>query len=325
MDKTTLIEEPISQELVEFKNLIQSSFSSSNLLLNSVMEYLGQKKGKGMRPILVILTARLFADKITPATLHAACSLELLHNASLVHDDVVDESKERRGQLSVNAAFNNKVAVLAGDYLLATSLVQVGFTRNLKIIDIVSRLGQDLSEGELLQLANVSNLVFSEDVYYDIIRKKTAVLFAACTEAGALSVDADDEMVGHARLFGEYLGLCFQIRDDIFDYYDNADIGKPTGNDMLEGKLTLPVLHALNVAANEEMNAIAIRVKTGQAQVDEIARLVAFAKENGGIEYAWKRMYEFKEKALGLIARYPDNDIRRALETYLDLVIERTK
>lgn len=325
MDNSILIKTPISAELAEFKNLIGSSLSSSNLLLNSVVAHLRQKEGKNMRPILVMLSARLCADAITPATLHAAASLELLHNASLVHDDVVDESSERRGQLSVNAIFNNKVAVLAGDYLLATALVQVGFTRNLRIIDIVSRLGQDLAEGELLQLSNVSNLRFSEDVYYDIIRKKTAVLFAACTEAGALSVDATDEEVEKARQFGEYIGLCFQIKDDIFDYYDNPEIGKPTGNDMHEGKLTLPVLHALNTTSNEVMSAIAVKVKNGEATPDEINCLVAFAKEKGGIEYAEQKMREFRELALSLLADMPENDVKRALVAYLDYVIERRK
>lgn len=180
MDNSSLIKSPISEELEDFKKLFESTLSSSNLLLNSVIAHIRQKNGKMMRPILVLLAAKLFG-KVCPATLHAAVALELLHNASLVHDDVVDESTERRGQLSVNAIFNNKVAVLAGDYLLATALVQVGMTRNHDIIDIVSCLGQDLADGELLQLSNVSNLHFSEEVYFDVIRKKTAVLFAACT------------------------------------------------------------------------------------------------------------------------------------------------
>jgi octaprenyl-diphosphate synthase len=180
-----------------------------------------------------------------------------------INDDVVDESTERRGQLSVNAIFNNKVAVLAGDYLLATALVQVGMTRNHDIIDIVSCLGQDLADGELLQLSNVSNLHFSEEVYFDVIRKKTAVLFAACTKAGALSVGASDEKAESARLFGEYIGLCFQIKDDIFDYSESKEIGKPTGNDMVEGKLTLPALHVLNTVKDKTAEEIAVKIKNG--------------------------------------------------------------
>lgn len=324
MDNSSLIKSPISVELEDFKKLFDSSLSSSNLLLNSVISHIRQKNGKMMRPILVLLAAKLYGE-VCPATLHAAVSLELLHNASLVHDDVVDESTERRGQLSVNAIFNNKVAVLAGDFLLATSLVQVGLTRNHAIIDVVSRLGQDLADGELLQLSNVSNLHFSEDVYYDVIRKKTAVLFAACTKAGALSVGADDEKAEFARLFGEYIGLCFQIKDDIFDYSESKEIGKPTGNDMLEGKLTLPVIYALNATKDKVAEEIAIKVKNGEASTDEIACLIDFTKQHGGIEYATKTMYAFREKALSLLTSIPDSDVKTALKAYLDYVVEREK
>ena len=324
MDNSSLIKSPISEELEDFKKLFESTLSSSNLLLNSVIAHIRQKNGKMMRPILVLLAAKLFG-KVCPATLHAAVALELLHNASLVHDDVVDESTERRGQLSVNAIFNNKVAVLAGDYLLATALVQVGMTRNHDIIDIVSCLGQDLADGELLQLSNVSNLHFSEEVYFDVIRKKTAVLFAACTKAGALSVGASDEKAESARLFGEYIGLCFQIKDDIFDYFDNKEIGKPTGNDMLEGKLTLPALYVLNTTKNEEAQEIAIKVKEGTATLDEIAHLISFIKENGGIEYAVQTMNVYKQKAFNLLASLPDSDICAALRAYLDYVVDREK
>ena len=242
-----------------------------------------------------------------------------------MHDDVVDESTERRGQLSVNAIFNNKVAVLTGDYLLATALVEVGMTRNYAIIDLVSNLGQDLAEGELLQLSNVSNPEYSEEVYFDVIRKKTAVLFAACMKAGALSVGVDDEKAEYARLFGEYIGLCFQIKDDIFDYYENKEIGKPTGNDMLEGKLTLPALYVLNSTQDKPAQEIAVKVKNGTATADEIARLIEFTKEHGGIEYATKVMVNFKEKALSLLAAMEDTDVKRALISYLDYVIEREK
>ncbi|MEL5891971.1 polyprenyl synthetase family protein [Bacteroides sp. GD17] len=324
MDNSSLIKSPISVELEDFKELFDSTLSSSNLLLNSVIAHIRQKNGKMMRPILVLLAAKLYGE-VCPATLHAAVALELLHNASLVHDDVVDESTERRGQLSVNAIFNNKVAVLTGDYLLATALVQVGLTRNYHIIDIVSSLGQDLAEGELLQLSNVSNPHFSEEVYFDVIRKKTAVLFAACTKAGAYSVGADDEKAEFVRLFGEYIGLCFQIKDDIFDYFESKEIGKPTGNDMLEGKLTLPVLYALNNTKDKIAEEIAVKVKNGEATPDEIARLIAFAKENGGIEYATKVMYAYKEKALSLLSSVPDTDVKAALAGYLDYVVEREK
>jgi len=186
-------------------------------------------------------------------------------------------------------------------------------------------LGQDLAEGELLQLSNVSNPEYSEDIYFDVIRKKTAVLFAACMKAGALSVGVSDEKAEYARLFGEYIGLCFQIKDDIFDYYESKEIGKPTGNDMLEGKLTLPALYALNSTHDKQAKEIAVKVKNGTTTTDEIARLIEFTKEHGGIEYATKVMVEFKEKALSLLASMEDTDVKKALVCYLDYVVEREK
>ena len=308
----------------DFKRLFGESLSSSNLLLQQVIAHIRQKNGKMMRPMLVLLAAKLL-DEVKPATLHAAASLELLHTASLVHDDVVDDSTERRGQLSVNALFNNKVAVLAGDYLLATALVQAGLTRSLGIVDLISALGRELAEGELLQLSNVRNEKFSEEVYFEVIHKKTAALFAACTKAGALSVGADAEKTEFLRRFGEYIGLCFQIRDDIFDYYESKEIGKPTGNDMLEGKLTLPVLYALNSTCDEEASALAVRVKAGKATADEIARLITFAKQHGGIEYAIQKMDNYRDKALELLSFAPANDVTDALAAYINYVVEREK
>lgn len=251
--------------------------------------------------------------------------MELLHTASLVHDDVVDESTERRGQLSVNAIFNNKVSVLVGDFLLATSLVHAASTLSHDIINVVACLGQHLAEGEILQLSNVSNQEFSEAVYFDVIRKKTAALFAACTKAAALSVASDEETAEFARLFGEYIGVCFQIKDDIFDYYDSKEIGKPTGNDMLEGKLTLPVLYVLNATTDPQAREIAARVKSGTATTDEITCLIEFTKDNGGIEYGLKMMYRYKEKALKLLHSLPDSAAKNAIITYLDYVVDRDK
>lgn len=324
MDRSSLIIAPIIGEMEDFKRLFGESLSSSNLLLQQVIAHIRQKNGKMMRPMLVLLAAKLL-DEVKPATLHAAASLELLHTASLVHDDVVDDSTERRGQLSVNALFNNKVAVLVGDYLLATALVQAGLTRSLGIVDLISALGRELAEGELLQLSNVRNEKFSEEVYFEVIHKKTAALFAACTKAGALSVGADAEKTEFLRRFGEYIGLCFQIRDDIFDYYESKEIGKPTGNDMLEGKLTLPVLYALNSTCDEEASALAVRVKAGKATADEIARLITFAKQHGGIEYAIQKMDNYRDKALELLSFAPANDVTDALAAYINYVVEREK
>lgn len=324
MDSISVIKAPIEAELAAFKELFDSSLSSSNTLLDSVVSHIRRRSGKMMRPILVLLTARLYGA-VSPATLHAAVSLELLHNASLVHDDVVDESTQRRGQLSVNAIFNNKVSVLTGDYLLATSLVHAERTDSLQIIRLVSSLGQDLADGELLQLSNVSNHSFSEKVYFDVIRKKTAALFAACTEAAAYSVGVSAEKVEFARLLGEYIGICFQIKDDIFDYFDSKEIGKPTGNDMLEGKLTLPALYVLNTVTDDWAQEIAFKVKDGVATVDEIARLIAFVKENGGIEYAMQTIQDYKRKALDLLKSLPDSNVCDALRAYLDYVVDREK
>ena len=324
MDSISFIKAPITTELAGFRQLFDSSLSSSNTLLDSVVSHIRQRQGKMMRPMLVILVARLYGE-VRPATLHAAASLELLHTASLVHDDVVDESSERRGQLSANAAFNNKVAVLAGDYLLATSLVHAQLTESHPIIRLVSRLGQDLADGELLQLSNVSNLHFSEPVYFDVIRKKTAALFAACTQAAALSMEVGEEDVEKARLLGEYIGICFEIRDDIFDYFDSEEVGKPTGNDMREGKLTLPALHVLNTTASDEIKAIAFRVKEGNATSDEIARFIDYIKAHGGIEYAEQTMNDYKQKAFDLLDSLPASEITASLRAYLDYVVDRKK
>ena len=323
MDTLLIIEKPILADLDDFKRMFAGSLTTSNLLLNRVIEHIRQRSGKMMRPMLVLLSARMYGA-VCPATLRTAVALELLHNASLVHDDVVDESLERRGQPSVNAIYNNKVAVLTGDFLLASALVQVSLTRHHDIVDVVASLGQDLAEGELLQLSNVSNPDFSEQVYFDVISKKTAALFAACTKAGALSVDASDENVEKARLLGEYIGLCFQIKDDIFDYYDNLSIGKPTGNDMHEGKLTLPALYVLNVTNDGRAVEWARKVKNGTATTDEIASLIEFTKQYGGIDYATKVMYDLKEKAVALIPADVAQEVREALTAYLDYVVDRS-
>jgi octaprenyl-diphosphate synthase len=325
MGKLSFIQSTVDAELKEFREVFDASLTTSNPLLDRVLEHIRQRRGKMMRPVLVFLTARLLGEKSTSQAIHAAVSLELLHTASLVHDDVVDESDERRGQKSVNAAYNNKIAVLTGDYLLATSLMQAGLTGNIGIIDAISQLGQELADGELLQLSNVSSSSFSESTYFDVIRKKTAALFSACTRVAAMGVGATAGEVEKARLFGEYVGICFQIRDDIFDYYDSEEVGKPTGIDMLEGKLTLPILYALNKFHDEEMYALALRVKQGNATAGDASRLTAYAKSNGGIEYAEQAMQEYCSKALAILADYPESPVRAALEAYVAYVSDRNK
>ena len=324
MDKLQQIKLPIDKEFEEFRRLFDSSLQSSNSLLSEVLSYIKRRNGKMMRPILALLIAKLFGE-INDSTLHAALSLELLHTASLVHDDVVDESDKRRGQSSVNAIYNNKVSVLVGDYMLATSLKHSAMTRQIRIVDLVACLGQNLSEGEIIQLANINASEFSEEVYYDVIRKKTAALFTASAEAGAISVHASDEMMKNARRFGEMIGIAFQIKDDIFDYYSSDEIGKPTGNDMREGKLTLPALYVLNTFDDGEMRKLALRIRSLDASDEEIARFIEYIKVKGGIEYARQAMADYRNKALALLPPSADRTVKDALTAYIDYVIERDK
>ncbi len=324
MDKLDIIRRPVESELKKLRELFNQSLETSNPLLQSVLDYITQRNGKMMRPILTLLVAKEFGS-VSQATYYAGVTLEMLHTASLVHDDVVDESNERRGQLSVNAAFNNKISVLVGDYLLSTALQHSALTNKIEVVKVIAQLGMELSEGEILQLSNINNQDLSEGVYFEVIRKKTAALFAACAQLGALTAKASDSEVEKFRLFGEKVGMCFQIKDDIFDFFQDEVIGKPTGNDMLEGKLTLPVLYVLLHRQNEEMLALVPKVKSLTATPDEIARLIEFTKENGGIEYAENVMMRYKEDALLLLSEVRNEPVRRALTAYIEYVIERNK
>ena len=323
MDYIKQIRQPITTELDDFICLFNSSLSHANGLLSQALEHIKNRGGKRMRPMLILLIAKNFGD-VTDVTLRSAIGLELLHTASLVHDDVVDESSQRRGQASVNATYDNKVAVLVGDYILSTALLNVAMTGSKDIVAYLARLGQTLSNGEILQLTNISNQVISEQVYYDVIRQKTAALFEACAGIGTLSVGASPEVVEEAKRFGSNIGMIFQIRDDIFDYYESPEIGKPTGNDMAEGKLTLPVIYAVNNSHDPAIRQLAYKVKDQTVTPDEIATLVAYAKEHGGIEYAVSRMREFYTQAQEFIDKYVEKqDVRQALQAYLDFMIER--
>lgn len=325
MDYLSLIKQPISSEIDDFITLFNQSLTHDDGMLGQALEHIRQRAGKRMRPMLILLTAKCFGE-VNAATQHAAVGLELLHTASLVHDDVVDESAERRGQASVNATYDNKVAVLVGDYILSTALLNVAKTGNQRIVEYLAELGRTLSNGEILQLTNIQNQEISEEVYYQVIKQKTAALFEACAAIGALSAGASEELVEEAKRFGQNLGIIFQIRDDIFDYYDSPEIGKPTGNDMAEGKLTLPVIYALNNTTFDSVLTLARKVKAGDVNPDEIAVLVEFAKQQGGIEYAEKRMWEFHAEAAEFIEkRVGDPAIKTALNAYLDYVIKRTK
>jgi len=322
-DFLSVIRRPIAAELQQFVGLFDATLQHSDGLLGQALTHIRQRGGKRMRPMLILLMARAYG-RVNDVTQHAGVGLELLHTASLVHDDVVDESAERRGQASVNATYDNKVAVLVGDYLLSTALLHVSYTANERIVQYLAELGRTLAAGEILQLQNIGRDELSEQSYYDVIRQKTAALFEACAAIGALSAGATAEQERQAALFGRRLGMIFQIRDDIFDYYDQAAIGKPTGNDMLEGKLTLPALHALLATRDGDMLAIAHRVKQGTVTPDEIAQLVAFTKQHGGIDYAERKMDELRSQCLDFIAAsVTDSDIAAALTAYVDFVIQR--
>jgi octylprenyl diphosphate synthase len=323
MDYLSLIQKPIEKELEDFVSLFNETLTHTDGLLAQALEHIRNKGGKRMRPILILLLAKSFGE-VTSVAQYAAIGLELLHTASLVHDDVVDESGERRGQASVNASYNNKVAVLVGDYILSTALLNIALTNSSDIVRDLAELGRTLSNGEILQLTNIDNQDISEDVYYQVIRQKTAALFESCSVIGVKAGGADAQVIEEARAFGSNIGIIFQIRDDIFDYFDSKEIGKPTGNDMAEGKLTLPVIYALNSTNNEEMLALAHKVKARSVRPDEIARLVDFTKANGGIEYAEQKMAECRRLALNFIEkRITDDALKTALTAYVDFIIDR--
>ena len=323
MDVNSIIKQPISKEFDLFRDRFLDILKSDDDLLNRVLLHISKRTGKMMRPTLTMLLAKSLGE-INDLTYSAALSLELLHTASLVHDDVVDESKERRGLPSVHSLFDNKVAVLVGDYLLASSL-KCASESTLEIVDVISRLGKHLSEGELLQLSNISSTSFSEEVYFRVIQNKTADLFAACGQVAALSQNADKEILERYRKFGLLLGLVFQIKDDIFDYLNNVEIGKPTANDMREGKLTLPALYALNNSGDEEMKKLALRIRSLNATDAEIHQFIAWVIEQGGITYAEKKMEEICKDALSLIQDVKDAEIFHALSSFLLYCKDRTK
>ena len=322
MEYLSTIRKPIEGEMNNFVELFKQSLSQGDGMLEQVLSHIRQRGGKRMRPMLILLTAKNYGD-VSNVTQNAALGLELLHTASLVHDDVVDESDQRRGQPSVNASYNNKVAVLVGDYILSTALLRVALSDNHEIVQELAELGRTLAAGEILQLSNISNQEISEDVYYQVIDKKTAVLFEACCKLGAISVGAPRDVIEKAAKFGHNIGMIFQIRDDIFDYYDSKEIGKPTGNDMLEGKLTLPVIYTLTHYESAAMQKLAKKVKNGTINADEIAVLIEFAKQYGGIKYAEKKMAEFAKECESFIDECVKPELQDSFKAYLEYVIQR--
>ena len=322
MDYLSIIKKPIEGEMNDFAKLFAQCLTYEEGLLGQVLSHIRQRGGKRMRPMLIFLTAKNYGI-VNDVTQNAALGLELLHTASLVHDDVVDESSERRGQPSVNASYNNKVAVLVGDYILSTALLRVALSDNHRIVQHLAELGRTLAAGEVLQLSNISNEEISEEVYYQVIDKKTAVLFESCSVLGSIAAGVPEEEIEKARKFGHYIGMIFQIRDDIFDYYESKEIGKPTGNDMTEGKLTLPVIYALKNTNMPAMQTLAKKVKAGTINPDEIAVLIEFAKQYGGIEYAEQKMEEFAKEAQKYIDESVKPELKDAFTAYLEYVIQR--
>ena len=319
------IEQPAAVEFKRFNDEFAASLRSETTRLQSAIDQILKASGKHVRPLLVLLAAKACGG-VTENTINSAVFLELLHTATLIHDDVIDETKQRRGVPSLNAIFDNRVSVLVGDYVLSSALIRSIQTGNLKIIGIVSGLGRDLSEGEIKQLETAEESIIDEACYMQVIRKKTAMLLSACAEIGAISANASDEMVKKCRDFGEYLGYSFQIKDDIFDYFKEANIGKPTGNDIREGKVTLPLLYALRTAKQtEEVERYLRIIKEKDFSTENIEELIAFAKANGGIEYAEKRMSEFRDKAVEVLLTLPESDARDSLLQLADYIIERKK
>lgn len=302
----------------EFKNIMRSKIP----LLNIVTNYIIRRKGKQMRPMFVFLTAKLLGN-VNSATYIAAALIEILHTATLIHDDVVDDTHERRGFLSINALWKSKIAVLVGDYLLSRGLLLAVNNKQYELLDIVSNAVKEMSEGELLQIQKSRKLNLSEEQYYEIIRKKTAALIASCTACGAKSVSVSDDTVDQMWKFGEYIGMAFQIKDDLFDYTDKNIIGKPTGNDIKEKKLTLPLIYGLSNNNKSDSKRILKLINNNHKNSKNIKEVIEFVRENGGIEYSQNKMTEYKNKALEIIAGYPDSDIKKSLIDLIDFTTAR--
>lgn len=319
------IKEPILQEMEIFEKKFLQSMSSKVALLNRITYYIVNRKGKQMRPMFVFLTAKLLNNgAVNERTYRGAAVIELIHTATLVHDDVVDESTKRRGFFSINALWKNKIAVLVGDYLLSKGLLLSIDNGDFDLLRIISVAVREMSEGELLQIEKARRLDITEAVYYEIIRQKTATLIAACCSLGACSVKPESAEVDIFRKFGELCGMAFQIKDDLFDY-GVEEIGKPTGIDIKEQKMTLPLIHVLNHCTKEEKRWLINSVKNHNKDKKRVKEVIDFVKQNGGLEYAVQKMLAFKEEALQLLDPYPDSDYKSALKLMVNYVVDRKK
>ena len=317
------IKEPIYEEMELFEEKFTASMSSKVALLNRITHFIVNRKGKQMRPMFVFLTAKMLNQgKINERTYRGAAVIELIHTASLVHDDVVDDSNLRRGFFSVNALWKNKIAVLVGDFMLSKGMLLCIENEDFDLLKIISVAVREISEGELLQIEKARKLDITEDVYYNIIRQKTATLLAACCAMGARTVQDDDQLVEKMRLFGEYIGMAFQIKDDLFDYGETA-IGKPTGIDIKEQKMTLPLIYALNNVSIAEKNWLIQSVKRYNRDKKRVKQVIEKVKAAGGLVYAEEKMEEFRQKALALLLEFPQDPYRDALEQMVNYVISR--
>ena len=317
------IKQPIISEIELFEEKFKGAMLSKVPLLNRITYYIVRRKGKQMRPMFVFLVAKMVSDGgFDERTYRGASVVELIHTATLVHDDVVDESNRRRGFFSLNAIWKNKIAVLVGDFLLSKGLLLSIDNEDFDLLKLISIAVREMSEGELLQIEKARKLDITEEVYFEIIRKKTATLIAACCGIGAASVGANNDTVQQMRKFGEYIGMAFQIKDDLFDYYDGK-IGKPTGIDIKEKKMTLPLIYTLNTCSSKEKSWLINSIKKHNRDKKRVKEVIAFVKENGGIEYTTSKMNDYKNKAIAILENYPASEYKTSLIRMIDYVVER--
>ena len=324
MSIVSKIKYPIKDEMKLFEKKFKQSLQSKVPLLDRIMHYIIKRKGKQMRPMFVFLTSQLFGE-VNDKSYRAASLIELLHTATLVHDDVVDEANLRRGFFSVNALWKNKIAVLVGDFLLSKGLLLSVENKDYDLLKIVSSAVKDMSEGELLQIEKARKLDIEESVYFDIIRKKTAVLISSCCACGASSMNQSEEIIKKLYLFGEKAGIAFQIKDDLFDYTQSSFIGKPTGIDIREQKMTLPLIYTLNNVDKKTKNGIINTVKNDHKNVKKVSDLIELVKNTGGLKYASEIMKNYQKEALTILSEFPDSDAKNSLELLVDYVINRKK
>ena len=325
MNVTAQIKQPVFDEMELFEKKFFQSMSSNVALLNRITYYIVNRKGKQMRPMFVFLIAKMVAKgQVNERTYRGACVIELIHTATLVHDDVVDDSNRRRGFFSINALWKNKIAVLVGDYLLSKGLLLSIDHGDFDLLKIISVAVREMSEGELLQIEKARRLDITEAIYYEIIRQKTATLIAACCAMGAKSVVDDEILVESMRKFGELIGMAFQIKDDLFDYSDEA-IGKPTGIDIKEQKMTLPLIYVLNNCTSKQKTWLINSIKNHNKDKKRVKEVIAFVKENQGLTYAENKMYDYQQEAVKILNQFPDSEYKAALLLMVNYVIDRKK